>query len=183
MRGNHSALSEDPWPHGCQQIVCLVRGAQCGQPMVPARLCVFPLARCQGRGVRRDGVTIASKSFSRSLGGHLGDVNSCLWLVKVTHAHPMRWSNSTRTALVEVTNWTRNLISSSGGTISMFIPCFFWFRCRVGDDFLFSWSVVAGHRAVVAVSRVFGPRMRRMSSAYLRWEKFAWQSSSTSLAP
>ena len=38
------------------------------------------------------GVTVTSKSLSLSLSGYLGDVNSCLWLVNVAHAHLMRCS-------------------------------------------------------------------------------------------
>ena len=41
--------------------------------------------------------------MSRS--GHLGDVNSCLWLVKLAQAHLMRWSNSTQTVFLKLTSW------------------------------------------------------------------------------
>ena len=36
------------------------------------------------------GVTVASKSFSLSLSGYCGDVNSCLWLANVAHVYLMR---------------------------------------------------------------------------------------------
>ena len=38
---------------------------------------------------------------SNGLNGYFGNVNSCLWLVKVAHAHSTRWSNSTWTACFE----------------------------------------------------------------------------------
>ena len=40
---------------------------------------------------------MASKSLSLSLNWYFGDINSCLWLVNVAHAHLMRCSNSTCT--------------------------------------------------------------------------------------
>ena len=70
---------------------------------------------------RSDGATVPSKSLSLSLGGYLGDVNSCQWLVNDAHAHLM-WSNSTRTALLKVVSWPRYLILPPGGRTSMFIP-------------------------------------------------------------
>ena len=73
--------------------------------------------------LRSDGVTLASKSWSRSLSVHFGDVNACLWRVNVAHAHLMRCSDSTCTAFLKVMSWPRCLISPSGGRISMFIPC------------------------------------------------------------
>ena len=51
---------------------------------------------------RSDGVTVASKSFKLSLSGYIGDVNSCLWLVNVAHAHLMRCSNANCAAFLEV---------------------------------------------------------------------------------
>ena len=38
---------------------------------------------------------VVSKSFTPSLGGYLGDVNSSLWIVKFDHTLVMRWSTST----------------------------------------------------------------------------------------
>ena len=43
---------------------------------------------------RSDRVTVASKSLSLSLSGYFGDVNCCLWLVNVAHAHLKRCSKS-----------------------------------------------------------------------------------------
>ena len=54
---------------------------------------------------------MASKSLSLSLSGYFGDVNFCLWLVNVAHAHLMRWSNSTWNALSNMMSWPRYLIS------------------------------------------------------------------------
>ena len=57
--------------------------------------CVFAFAQ------RRDGVTVASQSFSLSLSCYFGDVSSCMWLVKAAHAHLMRWTNSLWTTFFE----------------------------------------------------------------------------------
>ena len=35
-------------------------------------------------------ILVASKSLSLSRSGYFGDVNSCLWVVNVAHAHSMR---------------------------------------------------------------------------------------------
>ena len=65
---------------------------------------------------------MASKSLDLSLSGYLGDINNCLWLVNVAHAHLMRWLNSNWNAFLKVMCWPRYLTFASGGAISMFMP-------------------------------------------------------------
>ena len=71
---------------------------------------------------RSDGVTVASKSLNLALIGCFGDVNSCLWLVNVAHAHLMQCSNSSCTAFLKVMSCPRCSIDLSGSRIWMFIP-------------------------------------------------------------
>ena len=66
-----------------------------------------------------ESVTVSPKCQSLSLSGYLADVNSCLWLDNVAHAHSMRWSNSTW----KVVSWPRFSFSPYGGRISVFTPC------------------------------------------------------------
>ena len=51
---------------------------------------------------KTDGVTVVSKSLSLSFSGYFGDVNSCLWLVNVTHSRLIQCSKSTCTAFLKV---------------------------------------------------------------------------------
>ena len=71
----------------------------------------------------KDRGDMALKSLSLPLSGSLGEVNSCLRLVNVAHAHLMRWSNSNLDCVLKVLSRPRYLMFRSGGRISMFIPC------------------------------------------------------------
>ena len=139
---------------------------------------------------------MASKSLSLSLSGYFGDVNSCLWLVNVVHAHLMRWSNSTWTALSNVMSWPRYLIfpfwrqDLDVHPSNLYCITFLGFDVvlEMNFDFVEYWKRPCAVVAVVRSSSMVvvclsEPLMRRMSSANQRLERFVSGSCSTSLTP
>ena len=67
------------------------------------------------RALKSDGVAVTLKGLSLSLSGYFHDVDSCLWLVNVAHAHLMRWSHWTCAAFLKMMNCPNCWMFPAGG--------------------------------------------------------------------
>ena len=78
---------------------------------------------------RSDGVTVASKSMSLSLNGHVGDVNSCLWLVNARASDAVFDLDLDCVfegdELVEVLNFPPVAVRSRCSSLEL-LPCYFF---------------------------------------------------------